>query len=96
MFDLALYVPYYKSTFYSLIIGTKNCPPLIHGSKTEIKKSSGKIFHVTIVYLKENSKDKRQVFQEKTSPEIRKTYFLAPKWGVDLYIIMVNQTFLST
>ena len=28
------------------------------GSKTEIKKSSGQIFHATIAYLKENSKIK--------------------------------------
>ena len=29
--------------------------------------------------------DIRLVFQENSHPEIRKTYFLAPKWGVDLY-----------
>ena len=32
------YLPVYKLTFYSLKIGPKNCPRLIHGSKTEIKK----------------------------------------------------------
>ena len=76
-----LYLLVYKSTFHSLKITPKNCLRLIHGSKTEIKKSSGRIFHVTIVYLKENSKI-REVFQENSYPEIRKTYFLAPKWGV--------------
>ena len=30
--------------------------------------------------------DIRLVFQENSHPEIRKTYFLAPKWGVDLYM----------
>ena len=29
---------------------------LIHGSKSEIKKGLGQIFHVIIVHLKENSK----------------------------------------
>ena len=38
-----LYLPVYKSTFYSLKICPKNRPRLIHGSKTEIKKSSGQI-----------------------------------------------------
>ena len=27
----------------------------------------------------------RLVFQGNSCPEIRKTYFWAPKWGVDLY-----------
>ena len=27
----------------------------------------------------------RLVVQENSHPEIRKTYFLVPKWGVDLY-----------
>ena len=35
------YLPVYKSTFYSLKICPKNRPRLIHGSKNEIKKSSG-------------------------------------------------------
>ena len=40
--------------------------------------------------MKENSiKDKRYVFKKIHYPEMRKTYFLAPKWegegGVDLY-----------
>ena len=42
-FLLKLYLPVYKSTFYSLKICPKNCPQLIHGSKAEIKKSSGQI-----------------------------------------------------
>ena len=33
------------------------------GSKTEIKKSSGQIYHVIIVYLKENSKVKDKFFK---------------------------------
>ena len=35
------YLPVYKSIFYSLKICPKNRPRLIHGSKNEIKKSSG-------------------------------------------------------
>ena len=35
------YLPVYKLTFYSLKICPKNRPRLMHGSKTEIKKSSG-------------------------------------------------------
>ena len=53
----------YKLTFYSLKIGPKNRPQLIHGSKTEIKKSSGQIFHVTIAYLKENSTIREKFFK---------------------------------
>ena len=34
------------------------------GTKTEIKKSSGQIFHVTIGYLKENSKIKDKFFKK--------------------------------
>ena len=52
------YLPACKLTFYSLKIGPKNRPLLIHGSKTEIKKISGQIFRVTIANLKENSKIK--------------------------------------
>ena len=74
----------YKSTFCSLKMGPKNCPQLIHGLKTDIRKSSGQIFIVTIAYLKENSKIK-DVFQENSYQEIRKTFLGAPKWGVDLY-----------
>ena len=29
--------------------------------------------------------DIRLLFKENSHPEIRKTYFLAPKWGVNLY-----------
>ena len=53
----------HKSTFYSLKIGLKKRPPLIHGSKTE-KKNSGQIFHATIAYLKENSKIKDKFFKK--------------------------------
>ena len=42
-------------------------------------------FHETIAYLKGNSKVKEKFFQENSYTEIRKTYFLAPKLGVDLY-----------
>ena len=48
LYCLISYLPEYKSTFYSLKIGSKNRPRLIHGSKTEIKKSSGQIFCVNI------------------------------------------------
>ena len=42
-------------------------------------------FRETIAYLKGNSKIKEKFFQENSYTEIRKTYFLAPKLGVDLY-----------
>ena len=42
-------------------------------------------FHETTAYLKGNSKIKEEFFQENSYTEIRKTYFLAPKLGVDLY-----------
>ena len=45
------YLPTYKSTFYSLKIGPKNRPRLIHGSKTEIKKSSGQICIIIIIII---------------------------------------------
>ena len=41
--------------------------------------------HETITYLKGNSKIKEKFFQENSYTEIRKTYVLAPKLGVDLY-----------
>ena len=44
------YLPVYKSTFYSLKICQKNRPRLIHGSKTEIKKSSGRISIIIVSY----------------------------------------------
>ena len=50
----------YKSTFYSLKIGQKNRPRLIHGSKTEIKKSSGQIS----MQPKENFKIKDKFFKK--------------------------------
>lgn len=53
----------------------------MRGSKTEIKKSSGQIFYVTIAYLKENFKIKDK-FSRKFLPRIRKTYFLVPKWSL--------------
>ena len=42
------YLPVCKSIFYRLKICPKNLPRLIHGSKAEIKKSSGQI-SITIV-----------------------------------------------
>ena len=53
-----------KLTLYSLKIGPKNHPRLIHGSKAKIKKSSGQIFHVTTAYLKDNSKIKDKFFKK--------------------------------
>ena len=47
-------VPYllvYKSTFYNLKICSKNRPRLIHGSKTEIKLSSGQLSVIIIIVL---------------------------------------------
>ena len=43
-------------------------------------------FHLTIAYQKENSKVKDKFFQENSYPEIRKSYFLAPKYRVDLFM----------
>ena len=49
-----LCLPVYKSTFHSLKIGPKKLPSTyVHGSKTEIRKSRGQIFHLTMAYLKE-------------------------------------------
>ena len=66
----------------------------MHGSKTEIKKSSGQIFRVTMVYLKENSTIKGKFFK-KILTQIRKTYFLAPKWGVNLYYTGLTYTLVN-
>ena len=44
------YLPVYKSTFYNLKISPKNRPRLIHGSKTEIKKSSGQLSIIIVSY----------------------------------------------
>ena len=44
------YLPVYKSTFYSLKICPKNRPRLIHGSRTEIEKSSGQISIIIVSY----------------------------------------------
>ena len=80
-----LIVPVYKLTFYSLKISPKNCPPLTHGSKTEIKKIQDKFLECNHSVPERKFYDKRYVFQENSYPEIRKTYYLASKWGVDLY-----------
>ena len=48
--NIVPYLPVYKSTFYSLKIGPKNRPWLIHGSKTEIKKGSGQISIIIVSY----------------------------------------------
>ena len=45
------YLPVYKSTFYSLKIGPKNRPRLIHGSKTEIKRWSEQISITIVAYV---------------------------------------------
>ena len=37
------------------------------------------------MYLKGNSKIQEKFFKENSYTEIRQTYFLAPKLGVDLY-----------
>ena len=83
------YLPVYKPKNRS-----KNCPRLIHESRTEIKKSSGQkkiIFCVTIAYLKENKiKDK---FFKKILPRNRKNFFFFGSkmggqliLGIDLYM----------
>ena len=68
MCNLIVMVEYYSGstvfTFYSLKIGPKKRPQLLHGSKTEIKKSSGQILCVAIAYLKENSKIKDKFFRK--------------------------------
>ena len=56
--------PCIRQPFTAKKIGPKNHPRLIHWSKTEIKKSSGQIFCVTIVHLKENSKIKDKFFKK--------------------------------
>ena len=49
--DLVIpYLPLYKATFYSLKTCPKNRPRLIHGSKTEIKKTSGQISIIIVLY----------------------------------------------
>ena len=53
IYDLP-YLPMYKSTFYSLKICPKNHPRLIHGSKTEIIKSSGQISIIIVSYSNKN------------------------------------------
>ena len=75
----------YKLTFYSLKIGPKNRPRLIHGSKTKIKRSSGQFFFCNYSVSERKFQNKREVFHENSYPEIRKNYFLVPKMGVDLY-----------
>jgi len=40
---------------------------------------------VTIAYLEESSKIKDTFFKKNSYPEIRKTYFLGSKMGVNLY-----------
>ena len=58
------HLPVYKSTLYSLKISPKNGPRLIHGSKTEIKKSSGQISIIIKNKLKENSETKDNIFKK--------------------------------
>ena len=74
-----LYLRVHKLTFYSLKLDKKNALDLYMGQKTEITKSSGHIFCVTIVYLKENSRIKGKFFKKILTQKIRKTYFLPPK-----------------
>ena len=59
-----LSLPLYKLTISSLKMGPKSFPQLTHGSKAEIKESSGVIFRVTIAYPKENSKIKDKFFKK--------------------------------
>ena len=72
-----LYLPMYKSTFYSLKICPKNRPRRIHGSKT-------------IAYLKGNSKIKEKFFK-KCLHRNKKNLFFGSKiggrliHGIDLY-----------
>ena len=48
----------------------------MHGSKSEIKKSSAQISVPERKFQYE-----RQVFQENSYPEVTKIHFLAPKFG---------------
>ena len=55
-----------------------------------IKKSSGQIFHVTIVYLKENSKIKDKFFKKILTEKWEKLFFGSKMGGrlihrIDLY-----------
>ena len=43
------------------------------------------MFCLTIAYLEENYKIKDKFFKKILTQKIRKTYFLAPKWEVNLY-----------
>ena len=63
----------------------------MHGSKTEIKVQDKLFFRVTMVYLKENSTIKDKFFK-KILTQIRKTYFLPPKWGINLYYTGLTYT----
>ena len=74
-----LYLPVYKSTFYSLKISPKNHPQLIHGSSTEIKKSSGQMFCLTIAYLEENYKIKDKFFKKILTQQNKKNLFFGSK-----------------
>ena len=77
-----LYLPYLPVlTFYSLKIGPKNCRWLIHGSKTEIKKSSGQIFHVTIVCTWKEILWWKITFSRKFFPRNRKNLLIGSKIG---------------
>lgn len=66
-------LPVYKSTFHILHISPKNCPWLIHGSKTKIKKGSAQIFFC--VPEKQNSKIKLMSFSRKFLPRYKKNLF---------------------
>ena len=80
---LVPYLPMYRSTFYSLNIGPKNRNwPILHGLKTEVRKSLGQNLLCNHSVPERKFYDKWFVFQENSYPEIRKTYFLAPKWGL--------------
>ena len=64
-----LYLPVYKSIFYSLKICPKNRPRLIHGSKTEIKKSTRRIsalglFCTDLAALGPYCQDLRPIFSQ--------------------------------
>ena len=91
VFVLGLFLTVFTrvSTFHILHISPKNCPWLIHGSKTEIKKGSAQIFFC--VPEKQNSKIKLMSFSRKFLPRYKKNLFFWLQnggrriYGIDFY-----------
>ena len=66
---LVPYLPVYRATFYSLNIGPKNRNwPILHGLKTEVRKSSGQNLLCNHSVPERKFYDKWFVFQENSYP----------------------------